>query len=170
MKFQKYLIFNLWVCVTDSPRWMCQVSIECVKPMEKWPGTRCLGHSILLVKSDRHLVHAGGKKWHRGCVLCATRVEVKSDPRKHPGTAPARWSVWSLFTSCPRVHVSTAPLPEQFHPAALNLGPGCQCCCWSPVVGRCGLVSTCVMARLQLAGHCQCSVSSYMKDSQINMQ
>ena len=21
MKFQKYLIFNLWVCVTDSPRW-----------------------------------------------------------------------------------------------------------------------------------------------------
>ena len=30
MKFQKCLIFNLWVCVTDSPRWIVNVSTGCL--------------------------------------------------------------------------------------------------------------------------------------------
>ena len=28
MKFQKYLIFNIWVCVTDSPWWAGAWSIK----------------------------------------------------------------------------------------------------------------------------------------------
>ena len=33
MKFQKYLIFNLWVCVTDLPR--CRVSGSRLSPRSK---------------------------------------------------------------------------------------------------------------------------------------
>ena len=59
MKFQKYLIFNLWVCVTDSPRWL-QIALE----KEKVEEEKCFEETdhhlrvltILAQETDREAV------------------------------------------------------------------------------------------------------------------
>ena len=56
MKFQKYLIFNLWVCVTDSPR--CVVaSSECEYEDQQLPGLLPGGGARAVV--ERHVVGGG---------------------------------------------------------------------------------------------------------------